>query len=88
MNRRSFLKLFAGAVATVAISTRLAAPLPRRAEPKTVKLGYTITEEKMEDGLYESGLARKYAEALARSMEQTKEHIAADIFQKAFGGGG
>lgn len=49
---------------------------------ETVALAFAITEEAEEDGLYGS-LGAKYARALARSMQQTKEIKGANIFNNA-----
>ena len=49
---------------------------------ETVALAFAITEEAEEDGLYGS-LGAKYARALARSMQQTKEIKSANIFNTA-----
>jgi len=49
---------------------------------ETVALAFAITEEAEEDGLYGS-LGAKYARALARSMQQTKEIKGANIFNTA-----
>jgi hypothetical protein len=49
---------------------------------ETVALAFAITEEAEEDGLYGS-LGAKYARALARSMQHTKEIKGANIFNNA-----
>ena len=49
---------------------------------ETVALAFAITEEAEEDGLYGS-LGAKYARALARSMQHTKEITGANIFNSA-----
>ena len=49
---------------------------------ETVALAFAITEEAGEDGLYGS-LGAKYARALARSMQHTKEIKGANIFNTA-----
>jgi len=49
---------------------------------ETVALAFAITEEAEEDGLYGS-LGAKYARALARSMQHTKEIKGANIFNTA-----
>ena len=51
---------------------------------ETVALAFAITEEAEEDGLYGS-LGAKYARALARSMQQTKEVKGANVFNNATG---
>lgn len=50
---------------------------------QTITLGFAITEEAMEDQLYDS-LATRYTKALARSMAQTKEFIAVAILNNGF----
>lgn len=47
--------------------------------------GYIVTEEELEDNLYES-LSRKRAQSLAISMHQTKENVGAQIYNRAFSG--
>lgn len=54
-----------------------------RYQHNTVALAFAITEEAEEDGLYGS-LGAKYAKALARSMQQTKEIMGANVFNAAF----
>lgn len=49
----------------------------------TYALGYIITREAIEDNLYIK-LAKQRTEALARSMRQTKENVAANILNRAF----
>ena len=49
----------------------------------TYALGFFITEEAIEDGLY-GNLGSKYAAALARSMQYTKELEAAAVFNNGF----
>lgn len=49
----------------------------------TYGLGYIITREAIEDNLYVK-LAKQRTEALARSMRQTKENVAANILNRAF----
>lgn len=51
-----------------------------------VALGFLITEEAMEDNLYEKG-AMRYARAIGKSMAQTKEIKAAAILNNAFTAG-
>lgn len=54
-----------------------------RYQHDTVALAFAITEEAEEDGLYGS-LGAKYAKALARSMQHTKEVKAANVYNNAF----
>lgn len=49
----------------------------------TYALGYIITREAYDDNLY-IGLAEKRSKALARAMQQTKEHVAANVLNRAF----
>jgi len=51
----------------------------------TISLAFAVTEEAMEDNLYDT-FARIRAEALGRSMASTKQQIAADIFNNGFNG--
>jgi len=57
---------------------------------ETIALGFAITEEALEDNLYDS-LSARYTKALARSMANTKQVKAANVlnngFNSAFTGG-
>ena len=46
-------------------------------------LGYIVTREEMDDSLYEE-VSQRRAQALAFSMRQTKENVAANIMNRAF----
>lgn len=75
MNRRDFIKAFAGGIATVAIGMRLA-----RGMPEVLADGYKYTT-------YSTGFAgtgERYAAALARSMMQTREVVAANVLNNIF----
>ena len=50
---------------------------------ETIALGFAITEEAMEDNLYDS-LSKIKAKALARAMATTKQIKAADLFNNGF----
>ena len=50
---------------------------------ETIALAFSITEEAVEDNLYDR-LASRYTKALARSMSQTKQIKAASILNNAF----
>lgn len=50
---------------------------------ETVAMGFSITEEAMEDNLYDS-LASRYTKAMARSMAYTKQVKAAAILNNGF----
>lgn len=54
-----------------------------RFEAETIALAFAITEEAEEDGLYGS-IGKKYASALARSMQYTKEIKGASILNNGF----
>ena len=54
---------------------------------ETVALGFAITEEAIEDNLYDR-LASRYTRALARSMANTKQVKAAAVLNNAFDTGG
>lgn len=54
---------------------------------ETIALGFAITEEAVEDNLYDS-LSARYTKALARSMAHTKQIKAADLLNRAFTGSG
>jgi hypothetical protein len=54
---------------------------------ETVALGFSITEEAIEDNLYDS-LSRRYTKALARAMAYTKQVKGAAILNTAFTGSG
>lgn len=53
---------------------------------ETVAMGFAITEEAIEDNLYDS-LAVRYTKALARAMAYTKQVKAAAILNNGFSGG-
>ena len=53
---------------------------------ETVAMGFSITEEAVEDNLYDR-LASRYTRALARSMAHTKQVKAANVLNSAFTGG-
>jgi hypothetical protein len=46
-------------------------------------MGYIVTKEELDDNLYEA-ISRKRASALAMSFRQTKENVAANIYNRAF----
>jgi hypothetical protein len=50
---------------------------------ETIALGFSITEEAVEDNLYDS-LSSRYTKALARAMSYTKQVKAANILNNAF----
>ena len=50
---------------------------------ETIALAFSITEEAVEDNLYDS-IAKRYTKALARSMAQTKQIKAANIYKQCF----
>ena len=50
---------------------------------ETIALAFAITEEAIEDNLYDR-LASRYTKALARSMAQTKQVKAANVLNRAF----
>ena len=54
---------------------------------ETVAMGFSITEEAIEDNLYDS-LSARYTKALARAMAYTKQVKAATILNQAFTGSG
>ena len=45
--------------------------------------GYVVTKEELDDNLYES-VSRRRAAALAMSFRQTKENVAANVYNRAF----
>lgn len=53
---------------------------------ETIAMGFSITEEAMEDNLYDS-LSSRYTKALARAMAYTKQVKAASILNNAFDAG-
>ena len=57
-----------------------------RYQHETVALAFSLTEEAVEDNLYDK-LSTRYTKALARSMAQTKQIKAADVLNKAFTAG-
>ena len=52
---------------------------------ETVAMGFSITEEAVEDNLYDS-LSARYTKALARAMSYTKQVKAAAVLNNAFSG--
>ena len=54
---------------------------------QTIALGFSITEEAVEDNLYDA-LSSRYTKALARAMSYTKQVKAADILNTGFTGSG
>ena len=52
---------------------------------ETIAMGFSITEEAMEDNLYDS-LSARYTKALARAMAYTKQVKAAAILNQGFNG--
>jgi len=54
---------------------------------ETIALGFAITEEAIEDNLYDQ-LSSRYTKALARSMANTKQVKAADVLNTAFASSG
>jgi len=46
-------------------------------------LGYIVTKEELDDNLYEN-VSKRRAAALAMSFRQTKENVAANIYNRAF----
>jgi len=53
---------------------------------ETIAMGFSITEEAVEDNLYDS-LSSRYTKALARAMAYTKQVKAASILNSGFAGG-
>jgi len=53
---------------------------------ETIAMGFSLTEEAIEDNLYDS-LSARYTKALARAMAYTKQVKAAAILNQAFAGG-
>jgi lysophospholipase L1-like esterase len=53
---------------------------------ETIALGFSLTEEAIEDNLYES-LSARYVAALARAMAYTKQVKAASVLNNGFTGG-
>lgn len=51
----------------------------------TYSLGYIVTKEELEDDLYEK-VSKRRAGSLAFSFRQTKENVAANIYNRAFNG--
>jgi hypothetical protein len=53
---------------------------------ETIAMGFSLTEEAIEDNLYDS-LSSRYTKALARAMAYTKQVKAASILNQGFAGG-
>ncbi len=56
-----------------------------RYTPETVAMGFALTEEAMEDNLYDS-LGPRYVKAMAKAMTYAKEVRGASVFNNAFSG--
>ena len=56
---------------------------PARYTHETIALGFSITEEAVEDNLYDS-LSARYTKALARGFQHTKEVKGAALFNEGF----
>jgi hypothetical protein len=54
-----------------------------RATHVAYALGYIVTYEELRDNLYET-VSKRRAQALAFSMRQTKENVAANVYNRAF----
>jgi len=54
---------------------------------ETIAMGFSLTEESMEDNLYDS-LSKRYTKALARAMAYTKQVKGANILNNGFTGTG
>ena len=54
---------------------------------ETIALGFSLTEEAVEDNLYDT-LSARYTKALARSMANTKQVKAANVLNNGFNTGG
>ena len=54
---------------------------------ETIALGFSVTEEAIEDNLYDS-LSSRYTKALARAMAYTKQVKAASVLNQGFTGAG
>jgi hypothetical protein len=50
---------------------------------ETIALGFSVTEEAIEDNLYDS-LSSRYTKSLARAMAYTKQTKAASVFSQLF----
>ena len=81
MDRRKFIKGLVGAVATVAIASRLAPKFPKF-EYKTYSTAWTISREELEEKAY-ADIGARYAEVLVKSMVDMKENIAARVYWDA-----
>lgn len=79
MNRRDLLKGLLAGVATVAIASKMAPKFP--VLEKRFSLGYTITKEEIEPGLY-GDIGERYARALAKSMSETLDRTAYNVLSK------
>ena len=71
MNRRGFIKALVGAIASVAIATKVAPRFPTTER-------FKISRETVEDTYAEMGT--RMHEALAKSMMQTKENVATRVY--------
>jgi len=72
VNRRDFILGMMGSAALAALPVPAEKPFPE---------GWVIGEEIVEPGLY-GDIGERYAKALANSLQQTKEHIGAEIYER------
>ncbi len=76
MNRRDVIKALVSGVATVAIGMRVS-----RGMPAALADGYEYTHQTFKVA---QPAGTRYAAALARSMMQTREAVAANVYGRAF----
>ncbi len=92
MNRRDLIKAFVGGIASVAIGMRVSRGMPEVLadgyEYTTYGVARTIGRESFPataDGqAVFDAISSRYADALARSMMQTKEAVAANVLNRVF----
>ena len=90
LSRRKFLRGAAAGIASVAIGMRLAPTTPELVteyfrQKEAASLAYTIVEETIDEGYY-GEVSQDLLRALARSITETKEQVAADVINRAFAG--
>ena len=79
LKRRKFLQSLVGAVATVAIATKIAPAFPKY-ESRTYGTSFFWSAQEMQECEY-AALGRHYHEMLMKSMSETRNACAVRVFQ-------
>lgn len=84
LSRRSFLKGLVAGVATVAIASKMAPKLTIAEEPLRYKATERYSTAWSDARAAYGSIGDRYAQALAHSLEQTKEQVSANVLNNAF----